>query len=200
VVPNTDDKIYVSGMEFNSAPVVKEIARVEDYLSARAPVMPLDLKSEIYVRDKIPIEKDGFPISFKNIEGAFNIRTRGYPGNMNMARKGDIKIYKNVKFRYEEEGQVVVSESEAFKYYPRDPGRPSILLRGKYRIDKDLVVAVVSRPRQIRRYVDEFDIVRPIYYLYSRKAGDLFESYYSKINVGVPNVVTGLDYVVKDYG
>jgi len=197
----TDAKVYVKGVCFHATPRIREIAKVEDYLAARAPVTPVDRKSEIFVRGKMEIAQNGFPISYGNVEGAFNIKTRAYPGNITMARKGDIKVYKHVKFKYEEEGQVVFNQSEAFMYYPDDPGRSSILLQGKYREEKDFIVAIVVRPRQIRRYVDPQGIINSIYYLYSKQIGDKCEAYYSKVNVGVPNVVTGEDYVVKgDYG
>jgi hypothetical protein len=197
----TSDKVFSKNVFFRSKPKIKKMARVDDYLMARSPVDPVDRKSELYAREaKIPIEEGGFPISFDNVGGAFNIRTRHYPGNMTMARKGDIKIHKNVKFKYESEGQVVSTESEVFKYYPDDPKSASTLRRGMYREEKDLIVAVLPRPRQIRRYEDGNGIIFPIYYLNSRMVGDKFESYFSKVNVGVPNVVAGEDYVVRDDG
>jgi len=196
---SSDSKIFSRGIVFHHVPVIKPISMTADYLRAREPVMPIDIKSFIYAEGNgISIDPDGFPISYDDNEGAFNIRTRRYPGNITMARKGDMKIYKGVEFKFEEEGQMVMSDSEAFRYYPEDPGRCSILAIGKYREEKDLVVAVVKRPRQIQRYVDEMRVIRPIYYLYSRKVGEKFESYYSKINVGLPGVATGGDYVIRE--
>jgi len=83
--PNVGMKVFLKGIDPVSEIRVRPISVTSDYLRSREPVMPLDLKSAIYsVENKIKISDSGFPISSKNAEGSFNIRTRAYPGNMKL--------------------------------------------------------------------------------------------------------------------
>lgn len=199
-VPYSGNKLFSVGLEvgpLNPPP----IARVADYLNVRQPIAPQDYKSKLYVESLgLDVSKEGFRVAFGNREGAFNIRNRKYPSNMKFARKGDIKLYKGVKFKFEDDGQGVVTQDEVFRYYPYDLDNPMILLRGNYREEDDLVIAYVLRPKQIRKYVDEYGVVKPIFFLFSKMVGGKLESYYSTKNVGVASVVHLEDYVIKDDG
>lgn len=198
-VLGTGMKIFLKNLSLLKAIEVRPISRALDYVKSREPVVPMDRKSAIYaIENKIKIGKEGFKISSENEEFAFNIRTRGYPGNMKYARKNDIKVYKSVKFRYEESGKMVLASNEIFRYYPHDVTEINILHKGDYTLrENGIISAIVLRPRRIRRYEDDFGLISPVYYLYSRECGTSFISYYSLKNVGIANTNLTQDFVIR---
>lgn len=193
-------RLYVQGIRLEGFET-KPIARSEVYLYEHGPVCPVDPIAASYVEElKVPVAKDGLKVSYKDRENSFNIRTRKFPGNMRFARKGDVKVYQNIKFKFEKLGQTLKTDNEIFKYYPNDLDNMYLLDRGKYHVDKEYVVAVIPNPRRIRKYVSPEGLIVPLYYVYSKECKGVVTSFFSEKNLGL-SPIEGMDtFVIKDNG
>jgi len=180
-IPMTFGKVWVKGIVVSDPIKLNPLARSYNYLQLREPVCPIDEKSRIYV-EGIAKSDEGLRVSSDDIEGAFNMRTLNYPGNLDYARTGQVKMKRGCKFKYYSVGQVVVFPGEVFKYYPNDLDNPSSY-SGQVRRDGDYYIIRVKNPRRIR-FILYDDMAVRVYYIKTVKSA-ISESYYrdSAMNV-----------------
>jgi len=193
-VDGTDKMVYSKGVEMFEKISVPPIVNVKTYLTERAPVCPVDVKSKIYSEvNDIPINNDkGFPISYGCVEGCFDIRGRGYPGKLDKAFIGEKKIFRRSEIKYNFPGEIKLVDGQVFEYFPDDPGNPVVIRIGSYRYEEGYYISVVRNPRRIKKVETSPNVLEPVYYVCttSHKNPSMRESYFRVNNVGVAYLAT----------